>query len=46
MEAAFRRAIMASHASQYILGQRILDKELGLASGRPTTLYTDNLATL
>jgi hypothetical protein len=30
----------------YIYGQRILDKKLGLASGRPTILYTDNLATL
>ena len=37
---------MGAHAVHYIYGQRILDKELGLASGRPTVLYTDNLATL
>ena len=38
--------IMASHASQYILGQRILDKELGIHEGEPNELYSDNLATL
>ena len=37
---------MGAHAVHYIYGQRILDKELGLESGRPTILYTDNLATL
>ena len=39
-------SIMGAHAVHYIYGQRILDKDLGLASGRPTTFYTDNLATL
>ena len=38
--------IMASHASQYILGQRILDKELGIHEGKPNELYSNNLATL
>ena len=38
--------IMASHAVHYIMGQRILDKELGIHTGGPTKLYTDNLATL
>ena len=38
--------IMASHAVHYIMGQRILDKELGTHTGEPTKLYTDNLATL
>jgi len=38
--------IMASHAVQYILGQRILDKELGIHGGEPNELYSDNLATL
>ena len=37
---------MASHAVHYIMGQRILDKELGIHTGGPTKLYTDNLATL
>ena len=31
---------------QYILGQRILDKELGIHGGEPNELYSDNLATL
>jgi hypothetical protein len=38
--------IMASHAAQYILGQRILDKELGIHEGKPNEMYSDNLATL
>jgi hypothetical protein len=38
--------IMAAHAVHHILGQRILDRELGIHTGEPTKLYTDNLATL
>jgi hypothetical protein len=38
--------IMASHAAQHILGQRILDKELGIHMGEPNEMYSDNLATL
>jgi hypothetical protein len=30
--------IMASHAVHYIMGQRILDKELGIHTGGPTRL--------
>ena len=37
---------MASHAAQYILGQRILDKELGIHMGEPNEMYSDNLVTL
>ena len=37
---------LGAQTVHYIYGHRILDKELGLASGRPTVLYTENLATL
>ena len=37
---------MAAHAVHHIIGQRILDRELGIHTGEPTKLYTDNLATL
>ncbi len=37
---------IARRALQYIMEQRILVKELGIPTGGPTKLYTDNLATL
>ena len=40
------KIFMASHAVHYIMGQRILDKELGIHTGGSTKLYTDNLTTL
>ena len=37
---------MSAYAVHYALGQRMLDREIGRSSGKPTVVYTDNLATL
>ena len=37
---------MAAHAVHYVIGQRIMSRELGMGKGRATVLHTDNMATL
>jgi hypothetical protein len=37
---------MAAHAVHYVIGQRIMSRELGVGKDRATVLHTDNMATL